>query len=83
MSFRILVCTFVASAALLAAACASGGAGQSIEEAARAACEDQGIAEGPAMSACVAEMEDAIQRAREQDLTARRQPAKQAQRPPR
>ncbi len=82
MSLRILVCTFVAGAALLAAACASGG-GQSVEEAARAACEDQGVAEEAAMSACVAEMEDAIQRAREQDLTARRQPPKQAQRPPR
>jgi len=56
-----LALTAVAIAALVAA-CANQ---QSLEDMARAACEDQGIQPGPEMNVCVEETEETLRRARE------------------
>lgn len=56
------VISLVAAAAMTAGACAHQ---QSIEDAARAACVDQGVQPGPEMDACIEENEETIRRARE------------------
>lgn len=62
MQLRIaLAFGFVATAALIGS-CASR---QSLEQMARAACEDEGVAPGPQMEVCVEETEETLRRARE------------------
>jgi len=75
MSPRALI---AAAAAALAAGCA---AQQSLNEAARAACIDEGIEPGPAMDECIVLTEEALQRAREGRTQPPRPPARQNQRP--
>jgi hypothetical protein len=68
----------LAAIGFTAAAAGCAHEGQSIEEAARASCEERHIAPGPDMDACMAEARDIIRMARERENA----PVRPERRPP-
>ncbi|HJS80818.1 MAG TPA: hypothetical protein VJ748_09360 [Vitreimonas sp.] len=64
MQLRVALALTAVSIAALMAACASQ-QGRSLDDMARAACQDDGVQPGPAMDACVEQTKEALRRARE------------------
>ena len=62
LRIALAVTALAVSISALVAACASQ---QSLEDAARAACVDEGVQPGPAMDECIEETEETLRRARE------------------